>query len=167
MKEINPFEALEKIPYPLTVVTAGDPERPGKRGGMAVAWLTRVSWSPPLVALSVAPGRYTYQLIKEYKAFAVHVVSKSMEKLAIDVFGGMSGKNVDKFKVAGVEPVKARAITAPIIPVAPIIMECKLVGEYVVGDHVMLIGEVVKAYKGEEMPPLIYLEGYAVEASTL
>ncbi|MEM1702377.1 MAG: hypothetical protein QXU22_01735 [Desulfurococcaceae archaeon] len=44
MKEINPFQALDKIPYLLVIITAGDPEKPGKRGGMTAAWFTRVSW---------------------------------------------------------------------------------------------------------------------------
>ncbi|MEM4623368.1 MAG: flavin reductase family protein [Desulfurococcaceae archaeon] len=163
MKEINPFQALDKIPYPLVIITAGDPEKPGRRGGMTAAWFTRVSWDPPLVAVSVAPSRYTYELIKEYKAFAVHVVSKDMEKLAIGVFGSKSGRNMDKFKAINMEPLKAKAVLAPIIPNAPVILECKVIAEYSAGDHVIFIGEVVAAYTGSTANPMVWLGNKGIE----
>ncbi|MEM3980222.1 MAG: flavin reductase family protein [Ignisphaera sp.] len=159
MKEIDLFKALDLVPQPLIIVTAGDPETPGKRGGMTVAWYSRVSWNPPLIAISIAPSRYTYQLIKEYKAFAVNVVSKKHEKIALEIFGTLSGKHIDKFAKAGIQPIKAQAITAPIIPESPIVLECKLLTEFPVGDHVVVISEVVKAYKGSEDHPLVWYKG--------
>ncbi|MEM3927096.1 MAG: flavin reductase family protein [Desulfurococcaceae archaeon] len=163
MKEISPFKALDMIPYPLVIVTAGDPEKPGKRGGMIAAWFTRVSWNPPLVAVSIAPSRYTYTLIKEYGGFAIHTMSKDLEEIAMEVFGGRSGRDVDKFKAIGIEPVKAKNIVAPLIPDAPVILECKVVAEYTAGDHVVFIGEVVKAYEGSSKNPLTWINAKSVE----
>ncbi|MEM4854193.1 MAG: flavin reductase, partial [Sulfolobales archaeon] len=79
MEELSPFEVLDLVPHPLVIVTAGDPDTPGKRGGMTAAWVTRVSWDPPLIAVAMTKGRHTYSLIKEFGAFAVHVVSKKFE----------------------------------------------------------------------------------------
>lgn len=156
MIELDPASAPALIPHPLVIVTVGDPDNPGKRGGMTAAWVSRVSLKPPLVAVSVAPKRFTYQLIREFKAFAIHVVSKKHEKLAIEVFGRLSSRDVDKFAKAGIQPMRAQSVTAPIIPDVPLVLECRLVAEHVAGDHVLFIGEVVKAYKGSDDPPLVW-----------
>lgn len=163
MKSIDVFRALDLVPHTLIIVTAGDPDNPRKRGGMTVAWGSRVSWNPPLFAISIGPSKYTYQLIKEYRAFAVHTVSKKLVSAAMNIFGSLSGRDVDKFELLKIEPVKARRITAPIIPTAPIIMECRVVNEYPAGDHVLLIAEVLEAYQGSEDKPLVFLDGDATE----
>jgi len=163
MISIDVFRALDLVPHTLIIVTAGDPENPRKRGGMTVAWGSRVSWNPPLFAISIGPSKYTYQLIEEYGAFAVHTVSKKLVDAAVNIFGSLSGRDVDKFKLLGIEPVKARRVTAPIIPIAPVIMECKVVSKHIAGDHVLFIAEVVEAYQGSEETPLAFLDGNAIE----
>ncbi|MEM0371151.1 MAG: flavin reductase family protein [Ignisphaera sp.] len=163
MIKLDPLEALDLIPHPLTIVTAGDPEKPGKRGGMTAAWVSRVSWNPPLIAVSMTRSRYTYQLIKEYKAFVVHVVSKRFEKMALEIFGSLSGRDRDKFELAGIQPIKAEKVVAPIIPGMPLSIECIFVAEHVAGDHVIVIGEVVKGHKGSEEPLLVWMNGSSYE----
>jgi flavin reductase (DIM6/NTAB) family NADH-FMN oxidoreductase RutF len=163
LEELDVLTALDLLPHPLAIVTAGDPDRPGRRGGMAAAWVSRVSWEPPLAAVALAPSRYTYQLIREFKAFAVHTVSKSLEKVAMDVFGSLSGREVDKFEVAGIRPVRAERVVAPVIPSAPLILECRLVAECPAGDHVIVVGEVVKAYRDSDEKPLAWYDSRSAE----
>jgi len=43
LEELDTLTALDLLPHPPTTVTAGDPEKPGRRGGVMVAW---VSWEP-------------------------------------------------------------------------------------------------------------------------
>ncbi|MEM0352757.1 MAG: flavin reductase family protein [Sulfolobales archaeon] len=167
MEELDPFEVLDLVPHPLAIVTAGDPDTPGKRGGMTAAWVTRVSWDPPLIAVAMTKERYTYSLIKEFKAFAVHVVSKKFEKVALEIFGSMSGKNLDKFEKARIEPARADKVVAPIIPGMPAIMECKLVLEYEAGDHVIVVGEVVKGYRGAKDPPVVWISSSIAEVRVI
>lgn len=163
MKEIGVLESMEYLPHPLVIVTAGNPTDPKNRGGMTAAWVSRVSWNPPLIAVAIAPSRHTYKLIKEFKEFAVHTISKNLEEIAMRIFGSMSSRDVDKFKEAGIEPAKAKAITAPIIPNAPLILECKLVAEHPAGDHIIVIGEVVKAYQGSNENPLVWWKNKIAE----
>ncbi|MEM0362057.1 MAG: flavin reductase family protein [Sulfolobales archaeon] len=159
------MELLEELPHPLALVLAGEPRTPGRRGGMAVAWLSRVSWDPPLIAVSLTSSRHTYRLIKEFKCFTINLVSKPLRDVTFNVFGVLSGWEVDKFKVAGVEPGSGRSVTAPTIPNSPLIIECKLVGEFPVGDHVVVIGQVVDAYRGSNESPLIYYKGDSATVS--
>jgi len=165
LEELDTLTALDLLPHPIAIVTAGDPEKPGRRGGMTAAWVSRVSWEPPLVAVALAPSRYTYELIREFKAFAVHAVSKSLEHVAMEVFGSLSGRDVDKFEVARIRPAKARSVVAPVIPSAPLVLECRLVAEYPAGDHVIIIGEVVRAYRGSDEKPLVWYESRSAEVA--
>ncbi len=167
MKDLDIFEALDLIPYPLAIVTAGDPETVGRRGGMTVAWITRVSWNPPLIGIAIAPTRFTYKLIKEYKAFAVHIVSKKLEDLAYGVFGSRSGREIDKFNAVGIKPLNGRKIKAPIIPLSPVILECEYVNEFGTGDHMLIVGRVVDAYRGIEEEPLAFYKGASAEVRTI
>ncbi len=157
------LELIEEIPHPLALVLAGDPERPRKRGGMTAAWISRVSWNPPMITVSIAPERYTYELIKEFKAFTINLVSKELNDLAMNVFGVLSGKDVDKFEVAKIKPHKAKKVLAPIIPSSPLILECEYVNEFTVGDHMVVIGKVIDVYKGSNTLPLVYYKGTVAE----
>lgn len=160
---LEPSNALELIPQPLAIVTAGDPGKPGERGGMTAAWISRVSWHPPLVAIAMTRKRHTYSLIRKYSAFAVHVVSKKFVDTAIEVFGSLSGRSVDKFELAGIEPARAETVIAPIAPGFPVVLECRLVAEYEVGDHVLVIGEVVKGYIQSDEEPVVWINSSARE----
>lgn len=163
MRVLDPSEALDLVPHPLVIVTAGDPAKPRRRGGMAAAWFARVSWDPPMVAVAMTRTRYTYELIREFGSFAVHLVSRSLEEVALEVFGSLSGRDVDKFERSGIAPLRAESIVAPIIPGAPVVLECKLVAEYEAGDHVIVVGEVVKAYRGSDEPPMVWVGSSAIE----
>lgn len=158
----NVIELLNELPQPLAIVLAGNPNEPKRRGGMTAAWLSRVSWEPPMVVISIAPERHTYQLIKDYRCFTVNLVSKSLKDIALNVFGVLSGRDLDKFEAAGLKPISGRTVSAPIITNSPLIVECRLVNEISVGDHVMIVGEVVDAYKGSNEVPLIYYRDIVV-----
>lgn len=157
------FELLEEVPHPLAIVTAGKHDEPGRRGGMTAAWLSRVSYEPPLLAVSVAPTRHTYALVREFGAFAVNIVSRSLVEAAMGVFGSVSGWHVDKFVRSRIVPVSARRVVAPVIPNAALVAECRYVTEFRVGDHVLIVGEVVEAYRGTNELPVVYFRGSPAE----
>lgn len=158
MELLSPEEALSAVPHPLTVITAGRYDDPSNRGGMTAAWLSRVSWEPALLAVSVAPQRHTLKLIREFNEFAVNLVSRRLLKAALTVFGSLSGQEVDKFSLAGLRVAKGLRISAPVILEAPIVIECSYLTEVAVGDHVIVVGEVLVAYKNSEDEPLIWHE---------
>jgi len=150
------MEALDYVPHPLVIVTAGDPDKPGRRGGMTAAWVSRVSWDPPLVAVAVAPERFTLELIRERGEFVVNVVGPSLREAAFGVFGSVSGRQIDKFERSGVRTVKARSVTAPALADSVISIECKLEKVVEAGDHAIVVGRVVDAYKMRDEKPLVF-----------
>jgi len=68
-----------------------------KINGMTAAWVSQVSFKPRLLAVAIAPQRYTYELIKNSGMFCINVLGKDQIELAKH-FGFKSGKNVNKFE---------------------------------------------------------------------
>ncbi len=160
MRFISVNEALNLIPHPLIIITVGDDVN---RAGMTAAWFSRVSWDPPLVAVSIAPTRYTFELIRRFKEFAIHVVSKDLVDKAVNVFGTLSSKDVDKFKLSKLTIVPARKIKAPIMKEAPVVLECKVINMVKAGDHIIVIGQVVESYINAEKEAVSWYKGTACE----
>ncbi|MEM2945749.1 MAG: flavin reductase family protein [Thermoproteota archaeon] len=156
-EKIRPMDALLYLPQPLVIVTAGDYEDASRRGGMTAAWVSRVSWSPPLLIVSIVPSRHTLELIKEYGEFVVNVVGKTLENAAYGVFGTKSGKIVDKFVESGVKARRGEKTRAPVLEDAVIAVECRLVKTVEAGDHILVVGEVVNAIKFSDEPPSIFM----------
>jgi flavin reductase (DIM6/NTAB) family NADH-FMN oxidoreductase RutF len=107
------------------------------------------SINPSLVAISVAPKRYSHGLIKETKEFVVNI--PTMEILDEIVFCGTeSGRYHDKFKETGLTPLPAKRVKPPIIKECVAHLECKLYSQFATGDHTIFVGEVVEAYADKE-----------------
>jgi len=156
-EKINPMNALNYLPQPLTIITAGDYGNRSRRGGMTAAWVSRVSWDPPLLMVSIAPSRHTLTLIREYGEFVVNVIGKTLEKAAYEVFGFKSGRIVDKFVESGVKIRRGEKTRAPVLEDSIVAMECKLVKTVEAGDHVLVVGEVVNAIKFLDETPSILM----------
>lgn len=90
----------------------------------------------------------TYDNIMKNKAFTVNIPDADHVEEA-DYFGLVSGKNVRKFDVVGLTPVKAENVNAPIIEEFPMAMECKLLQCVEVGQHNVIIGEIVNVAADE------------------
>ena len=67
------MDALGKLYTSTTIVTMNVDER---MNGITVAWLTRVSWDPPMVAISVGKTRYSHELLLKSHGFAVCIMGK-------------------------------------------------------------------------------------------
>jgi flavin reductase (DIM6/NTAB) family NADH-FMN oxidoreductase RutF len=112
-----------------------------KINGMTAAWVSQVSLNPLLVMVSIAPARYSHDLIKESGVMAVNVLTSEQVELG-KRFGYKSGRKVDKF--AGLDWITA-ATGAPILPQAFAYLDLKLVSTFPAGDHTLFVGEVVAA----------------------
>ena len=121
--------------------------------GMTASWVSQVSLSPLLLMVSIAPPRYSHDLIKESGFFAVNVLTAEQVDLG-KRFGFQSGRRVDKF--AGLEYLTA-ATGSPILPQAYAFFDLKLVETFPAGDHTLFVGEVLEAkILQPEKRPLIF-----------
>lgn len=141
MKSEDPVqEGLRKLPIrPIYLVSC---EHEGKKNIISVGMFAYFSGKPALVGIGIAPSRYSYELIQKSKAYAVNVVDEKLIE-AVKICGENSGRDTDKFKLAKLTATPASKITAPLIEESPLSIECKVVQEVEVGDHVWFMGEVV------------------------
>ncbi|MDD2902863.1 MAG: flavin reductase family protein [Syntrophales bacterium] len=112
-----------------------------KINGMTAAWVSQVSLHPPLVVVSIAPSRYSHDLIRESGVMAVNVLTSEQVELG-KRFGYKSGRKVDK--CAGLAWI-TKATGAPILPQAYAYLDLKIVSTFPAGDHTLFVGEVVEA----------------------
>jgi len=123
--------------------------------GMTASWVSQVSLKPLLLMVSIAPPRYSHDLIRESGVFAINVLTREQVYLG-KRFGYQSGRRVDKF--AGLDYAQA-ATGSPILPQAQAYFDLKLVDTFPAGDHTLFVGEVVDAkILQPETQPLIFLK---------
>ena len=129
------------IIYPTPVLVVGTYDREGKPNVMTAAWGGICCSTPPCVEVSLRKVTYTHGNVTERKAFTLNIPSESHIREA-DYFGTVSGRDLDKFSVTGLTPVKAEFVDAPYIKEFPLILECALTHIIEIGLHTQFIGEV-------------------------
>lgn len=134
------------MPTPVWLVGSYDKE--GKPNIATIAWGGICCSDPPAVTVSLRKSRHSYDSIVERKAFTINVPSEAFVRAA-DYAGMASGRNVDKFEVAGLTPVRSELVDAPYVAEFPLVLECRLLQIVELGVHTQFIGEIVDV-KAEE-----------------
>ncbi|MCC6041365.1 MAG: flavin reductase family protein, partial [Desulfurococcaceae archaeon] len=93
---------------------------------MAADWVTVVSADPFMVAVAIAPARYTHRLIKKYGEFVLSVPSLDMLR---DVWIVGSEHGPEKLKKTKLKFKQAMRVKTPIIDGALANLECRVVDE--------------------------------------
>ena len=129
--------------YPLPAVMASIGDREGNTNIITVAWTGTVCSDPAMLYISVRPERFSHHMLTETGEFVVNLTTEALVQ-ATDYCGVRSGRDVDKWKEAGLTKGKASALTyAPIIEESPVNLECKVVEIKKLGSHDMFLAEVV------------------------
>lgn len=128
-------------PLPAVMVSVGD--KKGETNIITVAWTGTICSSPAMLYVSVRPERYSHHMIKETGEFVVNLTTEDLVR-ATDYCGVRSGKDVDKWKEAGLTRGRADKLSyAPIIEECPVNLECKVTEVKELGSHDMFLAEVV------------------------
>ncbi len=140
------------------LITSNGPHGPNV---MTAAWTHQVSYDPPLIMVNGEVGDATLENILETGEFGVNLASENQNILS-NISGSNSGKKVNKIellKELGFEFYEGEKIKAPMIKGAVLNVELKLVKHEPLGDHVILIGEVLHSAVDESSRPLVYTGG--------
>jgi flavin reductase (DIM6/NTAB) family NADH-FMN oxidoreductase RutF len=140
MDKINIGANALFYPMPVTLVGAMVQGRPNF---LAVAWVSRVNLTPPIVAVALNKVRHTGAGIEQHKTFSVNVPGADLVKEA-DYCGLVSGREVDKSRLF--EIFYGELKTAPLIKQCPMCMECRLTEVVSLPTHNLFLGEVIGAY---------------------
>ena len=139
------FSSAYRLLHPMHTVLVSCVGKAGKPNVLPLAWAMPTSRDPALVAVSVAPSRYSHRLIEETKEFVVNLPTLDIIKETLTC-GTTTGKTTDKFAETGLTPSPAKKVKAPIIKEYIAHLECKLHSQFKTGDHTIFVGEVVAAY---------------------
>jgi len=127
---------------PAIMVTAS---HHGQRNVMTAAWAMPVSQTPPMVAVAIGPKRYTHTLIIDSNEFVINIPNTTLLD-ALWCCGSLSGRGLDKFTRCGLTPVAGKRVEAPLIAECIGAIECRLHSHPTVGDHTIMIGEVLAVW---------------------
>ncbi len=158
------------FPMPVSLVVTGNME---KANIVTIAWVSLLTSSPPTIGISVGTRGFSGKEILRNKNFSVNIAGVDIMKEA-DFCGITSGKNIDKFKEAGLTKLPSRHIQSPIIKECPLNFECRLTDHSVIGTTNHFVGESLEVHMDtdkvedplnystlmiEAFNPLIYIGG--------
>lgn len=146
-------EALGRFATGVTVVTTQGPHGPL---GITANSFASVSLDPPLVLWSPARKSRRFPAFEAASHFAVHVLSSAQRSLA-ELFAGadhgFAGLDVSR-GIGGV----------PLLEGCAARFECRHAAGYDGGDHLIVVGEVLRLVQSE-LPPLLFWRGGYHEAA--
>jgi flavin reductase (DIM6/NTAB) family NADH-FMN oxidoreductase RutF len=118
----------------------------GKVNFMALDWLTRVNFNPPMLGICVNKQHASHEAILTTKEYSVNVPTVDMVEIT-DFTGLVSGKRVNKSKLFEVFYGELKA--APMIMQCPITIECRVVEVVSLPTNSFFIGDIVGIFSEE------------------
>ncbi len=116
---LRPFHLLDKE---WALLVAGT-ERPNP---MTVSWGGfGTIWNRPAVTVYVRPTRHTFGLLEAGHAFTLNVLPASRRN-ALELCGTRSGRDLDKWKAAGLVPEASSEVPVVRIAGSDLSLECRL-----------------------------------------
>jgi flavin reductase (DIM6/NTAB) family NADH-FMN oxidoreductase RutF len=158
--DIDPLDlrrAFGRFGTGVTVITTRAQD--GTPVGITANSFNTVSLVPPIVLWSLAAISPSLALFRASGHFAVNVLTLDQ----IELSRQFSRSSPDKF--AGVAYTDGLH-GAPIISSCAATIECTLVSEQVVGDHVLFLGQVQR-YAHENAAPLLFFNGKYMQGTDL
>ncbi len=147
MRQVSVSEALQrKYPEWIVFVVTHDPDGPDDL--MPAGWCMICSGDPPMAAVAVALTRHTHALIEKTGEFALAWAGAGQEEV-VRYAGSHSGRDVDKFARLGLKTRPGVATDVPLPEGCPMVLECRLAGRLLTGDHTIFAGEVLAAHAAD------------------
>lgn len=131
--------------YPMPMVLVGSIVE-GKANFMAVAWITRVNFKPPLLAVALGP-HHTNKGIVENKEFSINIPDVALIEKT-DYCGLVSGGKTDKSEIF--EVFYGDLGKAPLIKECPVSMSCTLFEVVKLPFNTLFIGEPKEVFTEEK-----------------
>lgn len=138
------FDGILALPsFPVVLVTVD-------RNIMTAAAFHFYSFEPPSVMVGIIPKNLTYELIRENGEFGINIPTSDQLDIT-DICGSVSGRKKDKYKEAGLTPLKGKVIDSNLIAECPVNLECRVVNEINYdGTHRWFIGEILTVHVDQD-----------------
>ncbi len=133
---------------------------------MTIGWATiGFVWKKEIFMVAVRKTRHTFQLIEKANNFTVTVPADATFKEAVKFCGTKSGRDCNKFAECGLGKRPAQRVDSPVIDIAGIHYECKIVYKSAMDSafmdpsferlypqedyHTLYFGEILACYETE------------------
>lgn len=146
--------ALAHFPSGVCVVTTIDPS--GQSWGFTASAFSALSLDPPLVLVCLDRNAESHGAFTEAGYFAISILASHQAVLATR----FASRGIEKFD--GLQISSGPETGAPLIPEAIVQIECHMHQTIPVGDHTILVGEVVGASLAEGQPLVHHNRRYGV-----
>ena len=123
-----------------------------KTAGCTATWVNRASFDPPLICVHMQPKCHTLQTVESSKRLCINVLDSSSLELARR-FGFTSGHTVDKLSEVG---YRRSPNGSPVLDAAVSYLDCRVKQIMPVGDHMLVVAQVLSAAMVKDCPPLLY-----------
>jgi len=121
-----------------------------RHGAATITWLSQASFNPPLVMAAIRPDSNVFTCLAESGVAAVHVLDCQQQDMASRFF--TPTKVVDD--TINAEPFSRGLTRAPILRNALAYLECVVRHIFTLGDHAVVVMEVVEAECRGDIHPL-------------
>lgn len=142
--------ALGRFATGVTIVTARAAD--GTPVGLTANSFNSVSLTPPLVLWSLGLRSRALPVFQTTAHYAIHVLGVEQQALA----QRFASRDADRW--AGLDWTP-NAEGVPLLPDAVAVFECRSRSRYPEGDHVILVGEVLRCRHDSAASPLLYHGG--------
>lgn len=115
----------------------------GKVNFMALDWLTRANYKPPMLGICVNKHNASHAAILDTGEFSVNVPTTDMVEVT-DYTGLVSGKRTDKSGLFEIFYGELKA--APMITACPITIECRVLKTVDLPTNSFFIGEIINIF---------------------
>ena len=126
-------------PAPPALVSCGAMEA---HNVLTAAWTGIVCSEPPMTYVSIRPERYSHHMILERGEFVINLPTQAIVR-ATDLCGVKSGRDGDKFALAGLTAEPSALVAAPGIGECPVSLECRVREVLHLGSHDMFLSDIV------------------------
>jgi flavin reductase (DIM6/NTAB) family NADH-FMN oxidoreductase RutF len=147
MNPVDPSK-VHRLLYPAVPAIISCKDR-GMIYAMPVVSMMSISNTPPLVGVSSSPEHATHAAIVNARCFSLCWVDASMTS-ALEMLGTMPHRTGDKLESAGLKHSRGKTLDVPIIEGAVALLECSLYARQSLGDHELLVGNVLEAKAVED-----------------
>jgi len=131
-----------RILAPRPTVIISTVNKKGVSNAAPFSFVMPVSIKPPLIAFGSAPKRHTLKNIRDVGDFVVNIPSADLIKQTWQTAAPLP-EGVSEIADSKLTEVKSDKIKSPKIKECFAKLECKFYSEYVAGDHIVVVGEVV------------------------
>lgn len=156
--DLDVFDAIAHLPAaPVMLVASGSREEDWNV--TTIGMFNVFSMFPVVVGIGVKTSRNIYRLIADSEDFTINVPSQDLIG-AVEKCGSDRGAQKNKFKEAGLTPVKGKRVKSPVIKECWMNIECRklgaakskahrdkvsqvFTGEVDIGDHTWFLGEIM------------------------